>query len=66
MPVIAEEPELALNMNELIESPSVTPGDANNTLAGAPAALGAPNQQQYICPAHPDIDRWEPICPMID
>jgi hypothetical protein len=57
MPVIAEEPELALAMNELIEAPSGTPDIVNNTLASAPAAPGALNQQQYICPAHPDIDR---------
>jgi hypothetical protein len=57
MPVIAEEPELAFNMNELIEAPSGTPDIVNNTLASAPAAPGALNQQQYICPAHPDIDR---------
>jgi hypothetical protein len=56
MPVIAEEPEMAFNLNnKTIESPSITlDADANNALASAPAAL---NQQQYVCPAHPDIDR---------
>lgn len=57
MPVIAEEPELAFNMNELIEEPSVTLDAAENTLASAPAALGAIDQQRYVCPAHPDVDR---------
>jgi hypothetical protein len=64
MPIIAEEPESAFNMNELIESPSVTPDVVNNILSSAPAAQGALNQQQYICPAHPDIDRWGLICPI--
>lgn len=57
MPVIDEAPELAFNMNELIEEPSVSFDLADNTLVSAPADLGALNQQQYICPAHPETDR---------
>jgi len=57
MPVIDEAPELAFDMNELIEEPSVSLAFADNTLASAPADSGTLNQQQYICPAHPEIDR---------
>jgi hypothetical protein len=57
MPVIDEAPELAFNMNELIEEPSVSIDLAENTLASEPAAPGTLNQQRYVCPAHPDIDR---------
>ena len=57
MPVIDEAPELAFNMNELIEEPSVSFDLADNTLASAPADLGALDQRQYICPAHPETDR---------
>ena len=57
MPVIDEAPELAFNMNELIEEPSVSFDLADNTLASAPADLAALNQQQYVCPAHPEPDR---------
>ena len=59
MPVIDEAPELAFNMNELMEEPSLSLDVADNTLASAPAALGTLNQQQqqYVCPAHPDTDR---------
>jgi hypothetical protein len=57
MPVIEEAPELAFNMNELIEEPSVSIDLAENTLASEPAAPGTLNQQRYVCPAHPDIDR---------
>jgi hypothetical protein len=57
MPVIDEAPELAFNMNELIEEPSASFDLADNTLASAPADLGTLNQQQYVCPAHPETDR---------
>jgi len=57
MPVIDEAPELAFNMNELIEEPSASLDLADDTLASAPAALGPVNQRQYICPAHPETDR---------
>ena len=57
MPVIDEAPELALNMNELIEKPSASFDLTDDTLASAPADLVTPNQQQYICPAHPETDR---------
>jgi len=56
MPVIDEAPELAFNMNELIEEPIVSLDLADNTLASAPAALGSFNQRQYVCPAHPETD----------
>ena len=62
MPVIDEAPELAFNMSELMEEPSVSLDLADNILASAPAALGPLNQQQYVCPAHPEIDRWVPFC----
>ena len=57
MPVIDEAPELTFNMNELIEEPSASFDLADNTLASAPADLGTLNQQQYVCPAHPETDR---------
>lgn len=59
MPVIAEEPELGLDMNELIETPSMSLDNADDTLASAsaPAASGALDKQAYVCPAHPDIDK---------
>lgn len=57
MPVIDEAPELAFNMNELIEEPAASFDLADNTLASAPADLSALNQQHYVCPAHPEPDR---------
>jgi hypothetical protein len=56
MPVIDEAPELAFDMNEPIEEPSVSLDLTDNTLASAPAALGTFNQRQYVCPAHPETD----------
>lgn len=59
MPVIAEEPELGFDMNELIEVPSMSLDNAADTLASAsaPAAAGALDQQPFVCPAHPEVDK---------
>lgn len=53
MPTIAEEPELAFNMNELTETSGMAFNAADDTLASAPAS----SDKRYICPAHPNIDQ---------